>query len=76
MEKGKEKKKAEELMNNADFALDLMLGIEKLAKELISKHKNMFPEASTEKAKVFCYCLIEGALANISSNAEPLAKNI
>ncbi|MDF2957411.1 MAG: hypothetical protein OD814_001033 [Candidatus Alkanophagales archaeon MCA70_species_1] len=75
-EKDREKEKAEELMTNADFALDLMLGIEKLARDLTNKYKDMFPEDPTEKAKIFCYCLIEGASANISNNVKSLARNL
>ncbi|MCW7080517.1 MAG: hypothetical protein OCU16_05425 [Candidatus Methanospirare jalkutatii] len=74
-EKDREKEKAEELMTNADFALDLMLGIERLARDLTNKYKDMFPEDPTEKAKIFCYCLIEGASANIS-NVKSLARNL
>jgi len=41
IEKGKEKEKAEKLMTNVDFALDLMLGIERLAKDLTNKYDNL-----------------------------------
>ena len=76
IERGKEKEKAEKLMTNVDFALDLMLGIERLAKDLTNKYNDIFPEDPIEKAKIFCYCLIEGALANISSDAKSLARNL
>ena len=75
-EKNREKEKAEELMTNADFALDLMLGIERLARDLTNKYKDLFSEDPTEKAKIFCYCLIEGASANISNNVKSPARNL
>lgn len=76
MKKSEEKKKAEDLMTNADFALDLMAGIEELAKELCDKYEKEFPESSVKKADVFNFCLIEGALANIGSEEQPLSKSL